>query len=219
MSKFDNTKYEDLVNTFGLVTKRVLKKELSRNKCKNIEYTTILTESYNDVTRYINEFYNHFTTENKTILKNTWIKLRDKLKQSFSKILHDYSIPTELCEQIDLKAILRKNFTEAELTEYGNTSLNFPTPNRDIETESANSETNSVAGSSIDINEIFQDFQNIPTTANDMAPMMGLEFMNLASKSINRNYNGDPLALDAHINSVELLAEFSHDAIKGSQSF
>lgn len=67
-----------------------------------------------------------------------------------------------------------------------------------------------------DINEVLRDFQNIPIAADNMAQMTSLDFMNLASKSINRNYDGNPLALDAFINSIELLSEFCHDAIKGT---
>lgn len=117
-------------------------------------------------------------------------------------------------QQIDLRNILKNNFSDAELTDFGNTSLNFPTSNRDIETESVNSEKNSIASSTRDIHEIFQDFQNIPTTVDNMAQMTGLDFMNLASRAINNNYDGNPLSLESFINSVELLSDICHDAIK-----
>lgn len=122
MSTFSNDKYKELVNNFNLLCKRVLKKELSKNKCKHIEYATVLTEAYNDVTKYIFEFYGKFDTEDKTYLKSNWVQLRDKLNQCFSKILQNYSLPTELCEKINLRIILKDNFTEAELSEYGKTT-------------------------------------------------------------------------------------------------
>lgn len=210
MSEFSNDKYKDLVTTFTLASKRVLKKELSRNKGKHIEYMTILTESYNDLTKYIYEFYDQFNTDNRSVLKSNWIQLRDKLNQCFSKILTDYSLPTDLNEQINLRDISKNNFTEVELTEYGNTSLNFPSnSNQDIDTQSLRSETCSNAGSLSDLN----NFGNIPVS-NMANQMTRLEFLNLASKTISRNYDGDPLALQAFINSLQLLEDFATDDLK-----
>lgn len=67
MSKFDNDKYKELINTFILASKRVLKKEISRNKNEHIEYATVLTESYNELVKYISAFYDRF---DKQTLKN-----------------------------------------------------------------------------------------------------------------------------------------------------
>lgn len=103
MSKFDREKYKELLNTCSLVQKRVLKKELSRNKSKHIEYTTILTDSYNELSAYIQAFYDKFDAKNQQILRNAWVQVRDKVNQCFGKILNDFMLPTEINQSIDLR--------------------------------------------------------------------------------------------------------------------
>lgn len=211
MSKFDNGKFKELLTTCNLAHKRVLKKELTRNRLKYIEYTTILVESYNDLSAYIYKFFSTFTPDNQEILRNHWINNRDKLTQCFGKILNNFEIPREISEQIELRTILRTNFSETELTQYGNSipDLNLPTNSRNTDTESLHSETGSTAGSLTDLLNI----ENIPVS-NMNPPMSRIDFLNLASKTINRNYDGDPLSLQAFINSIELLEDFADDNLQ-----
>lgn len=50
---------------------------------------------------------------------------------------------------------------------------------------------------------------------SDMAnPLTQVEFLRVAAQTINKNYDGDPLALNAFINSIELLAELSTDVLE-----
>lgn len=201
MSRFSNDTYKDLLNIFNLATKRVLKKELSRNKNKHIEYTTILTESYNDYLKYIFQYFDQFDSNNQSILKSNLLQVRDKLNQSFSKILTKFNLPTELREQLNLREILKSNFTEAELTEFRDSSLELPSKsNIDSDSQSGAS---SNAGSLINL-----VFENIPVD-NMTQPLTRMEFLNFASKTITRNYDGDPLSLQAFINSLELLEDFA----------
>lgn len=205
MSKFSNDKYRELVEIFSLGQKRVLKRELSRNKSKHIEYTSYLVESYNNLTKYINEFYDIFDEDNKEQLKRTWYNSRDKLNLCFSKILTTFSVPTELREQLNLRDILRNNFTEKELRDF---ELATALPFKDPDSESLNSET-SRASSSEHLNNI----ENI-TVSNMAQAMSSQDFLNLAAKTINHIYDGDPLALPAFINSIELLNDFASEAIQ-----
>lgn len=212
MSKFNNDKFKDLLTACNLAHKRVLKKELTSNKLKHIEYTTILIESFNDLSAYIDTFYAGFNSENQQVLRKHWVTNRDKLNQCFGKILHDFIIPNEISQPIILRDILKANFTQEELTQYSNSlhDLNFPSTSQSFDKESLRSETSSAAGSLTDLLNIVNISENI--LAGKMANQMSrLEFLNLASKTINRNYDGDPLALQAFINSLELLNDFITD--------
>lgn len=180
MSTFDNEKYKALINNCGLTFKRVLKKDLSKNKLKHIEYAIALITAYNEFASYAFNFFGVLTPRSQTDVKNDW-SIRVKLNQSFSKILHKFEVPKELNPQ--------------------QSGSNL---------QSANPETTSIAEA---ITETENDIAigDLFTMANQMT---NLEFLNLASKYINKNYAGDPLALNSFINSLELLNDFATDALQ-----
>lgn len=212
-SKFEKTKYETLFNDCGLAFKRVLKKDLTKNKLKHIEYTIALSESYNAFAAYTYEYYALFSRESQEQLKRNWKQTRDKLILCFGKILTRYDRPSEINSEIDIDVTLNHNFDGSELEEYGKitkTKSKFPSTSTLTEFETK-SETNSNA-SSIANTDDFSEFEN--NTEIKMAQMTNIEFLNLASRTINRNYDGDPLSLNAFINSIELLSEFANDALK-----
>lgn len=207
MSTFDQSKYKQLVNNCNLAFKRVLKKDLSTNRLKHIEYAIALTQAYNEYSSYAFSFYNNFTVRSQEDVKDEWTTVRDKVNQSFGKILVTFEVPKELKDNIDIKQILKDNFTEREIIAYDT----FSQPSGS-NLNLATSDTNSVGSSVTETEGDFLDIDNLFT--NTMAnPMTNLEFMNLASKYINKNYSGDPLALSAFINSLELLKDFTTDAL------
>lgn len=120
-------------------------------------------------------------------------------------------IPTEIGQSIVLQDILRANFSNEELTEYGNSmlELNLPSKPQNTETEPLHSEAISLVGSLFDLHNI-----ELFAIESNMARLNNLVFLNLASKTINHNYAGAPLGLQAFINSIELLSDFATDALQ-----
>lgn len=109
MTSFDNNKYKQLINNCNLAFKRVLKKELSRNRLKHIEYAIALTTAYNEYVSYSFSFFNAFSAKSQESVKGDWSSVRDKLNQSFSKILNEFDVPKEFKDHIDIKQILKDN--------------------------------------------------------------------------------------------------------------
>lgn len=198
----DVNHYLNLKSEFLRVTKRILKRDLTSNKEKHIEYLTDLAKTYNEIISYIASGYSVLDQETKESYRNEWIYLRDKILRCYGRLNLTVDVPKTSLEQIEIELLLEK-FNDSN---------------------TAASETNSersVSPSLSDIDNLFVENLNNPNrdTLDNKVNMPNdrisrLEFMRLASSTINKNYEGDPLGLKAFVNSVNLLKNFVDDNLE-----
>lgn len=86
--------------------------------------------------------------------------------------------------------------------------MNSETVLNSTENTEANAQLDDI---NLDLSDIFEEPNEI--IQNEMANNQPAEFLRLAAQTINRNYTGEPLALNAFINSVELLRTVAGDNI------
>lgn len=153
-NEYNADNFKTLKGEFKKVTKRVLKKNISKNPDKLEEYETDLIQTYNDIIEYVAEYYNGLDATVRETVRTDLLHIRDNLASCFQKLNLRVKLPAHLIERIK----------ELE-------------PLSDVEEEA----------------ETMPD--QISTT----------DFLRLAANTINRNFSGDPLALNAFVNSIDLL--------------
>lgn len=157
--------FKTLKGEFKKVTKRVLKKNISKNPEKLEEYETDLIKTYNDIITYVAHYYNDLDQNIQETIRTDLLRLRDNLASSFQKLNLRVKLPARLIEKI-----------------------------RDLEP----------------LSDVEDDADNMPDQISVT------DFLRLAANTINRNFSGDPLALNAFINSINLLktiADATHEAL------
>lgn len=100
MSRFSATKFKELKDAFLRVTKRVLKKEISKNPEKIAEYKRDLKDTYNAIVIYIGENYSSLHVDNKDIIRKEITFIRYKLLRCFGKLGCNSELSENLLREI-----------------------------------------------------------------------------------------------------------------------
>lgn len=216
-------RYSVLKREFLNVCKRVLKRDLSTNPVKHREYLTDLVRTYNAIVVHVESFHESLNDSAKEVFRDDWIKLRDKVVSFFAKLNVSIEVPRRFFVHLSIDDILQ-NYLENNAPVDENPKSPDPIPlilvsepphlgrARTTQTIKQTSRPRVLSFSSdLSDSELFYGFSEIfyPTMANLTAP----EFLRLAAQTINRNYDGNPLGLQAFINSVQLLSELSNNAV------
>lgn len=166
---------------FSNATKTVLKENISKNIETLNKNRDRITSTYNKLVTSIKNSLSNESSENQAILK-TWLSwARGKLIRSYEVLHCDYFIP----ENFDSVNPLVKNPA----------STSYPS--------SENPERLGQIKS--DSEEEFQDTETPIVTDTAMADLTPVDVLRLVSSTINKNFSGDPLALQSFIDSVNLL--------------
>lgn len=167
MAAFNVAKLKELKEAFTKVTKRVLKKNISRNSEKLEKYECSIT-TYNTIIGYVAHYYNDLNAADRETIRDELLRIRDKLVGCFQKLNLKYKLPTHIIEQIkELEPL-----TDSELGEE---------------------------------EECSKEEDNLEMSTKH-------EYKQIAAANINKNYTGDPLSLNAFINSVNLLITIARQA-------
>lgn len=209
---------DELCKSFLKYSKRVLKKNISKNPITLHRYEVDLIESYNDILGYVDKNLDKFTEiqtiETKQILKD--------LRYKFVKCFSNLRIRIQLDKQI-LKLVTEENILERpyEIEELGAHGIDL-TLESDSEGEFSNDEDETVKeieksisllertlhegddenGEGIDNTDNNQNTDNDDNNESIMEPAA---VVSLLSKLLPTPYSGDPLALDAFVNSIDLI--------------
>lgn len=193
-------KIKKLQEEYYVISKRVLKKDLSKNPVKLNEYKEDLIKSYNNLILNLRTIFPNAKSSNKVQLRNIFIKVRENIIRCFNALKINIKVPTNLNNIIEKQNIL-DTITE--------NSINKENSDSDLETpESPNFEPLSDP-ETVDI-EQSSEFEPENSEGSKMV-LTKPEFLKICASTINRNYSGDPLALNAFCNSIDLLYELTDE--------
>lgn len=207
-TRVTSVRYGQYRNDFLRATKRVLKKQISKNVNKHIEYATAFTNTYNIFTIYAKQIYNEKESEEQESIKEDIGSAYHRVKESFAKLNIQITLENRLGATINEREVLN-HFTEEQLKEYNerqeeiNKSLEGGGSDTD-QTETEEEERKRLN----EQNRVRQEEEEERKKAN---MEQRREFMKTANGTINRNYKGDPLGLTAFINAVQLLKTMAED--------
>lgn len=215
MSDFNKEIYNEIKQNFLLIAKRILKKELSTNKDTLKRYESDIVASYNDITAHLNTFFEKYDKDFDEFLRNEIIYIREKTLKCFGKLDIRIKLPNDLFTTLDNKILTDisdssdTSDNEVTLIEQ-NIIQNISRENdfQDIEDSFYNS-SHSILNNMTGDETIGNGIGNGDISANNTTRMTRLEFIRVASQTINKNYSGDPLALNAFINAITLAKQLS----------
>lgn len=203
---------DELKQQFTLVTKRIIKQNLTRNINKHREYIRDLVSAYNNIIGFVNALYFPALSEHeKQEYKRQLSYFRDRFQECLSRLGIEAELASNLLSVYEVEpflALLDELNKSNQNASYYNTASdteNSNTDSSDSETPSTSKNTNSKQkkGETKNNNVVkMPDAMTIP------------EFMRLSAQTINKNYSGDPIALDAFIDSIELLELAATDNLK-----
>lgn len=187
------TEYHALKEDFQKVCKRILKSKLTTNRAKHVEYLHDLIESYNAAIRFIQKEYRNYNNELKRVAIEEIEYFRGKVVKCFEKLNIKESFSQDSYFNILNLELVWKYFSIAEI-------------------QSAfleRTKTSSLWRPGSVINPLKNPLENQNTTMT----MTPVDFLALASRTINTPYDGNPLTLSAFINSIEILKEVVPDTL------
>lgn len=179
MSESQINTYGDLKNEFLAVKKRIIKRQLTTNEDKLEEYTRDIISTHDNIVEFVASFYGTLDTDWKTYFRDQLIYIRDKTIECFGKLNSRHTVSTNLLEKVQV---------QEEESDYSG-------------------ETTSDSEDEDPIKSISENYFEETETETMSNPLSVTDFLRLAAQTINRNFSGDPLALNSFINSVKLLQQ------------
>lgn len=215
---------------FNNVAKLMLKTELSTNIDTLTGYRTQIITAYNNFVKFINSRYHAVKNNEKHILDDALVKIR----QSFLKCLHQlkctYEVPNDLFELIPENKIGQIHSQQEVITgsepdvkdKTGNIikSQNITEkPKSDVTKENNNLKLllgtqtvikNTTVGT---VGTSGVSSQTVITPPKRTINMDALNLFNAVNQQFKKPYSGDPLALTTFLDGVDILSEFANTAV------
>lgn len=180
--------YQRLKNEFIRVKKRIIKKNLSKNPAKLAEYKSDIIAAHDAIIEYVAQIIRTLDDAEGTYFREELVYIRDKTIDCFGRLRLRIGVSKNLLQTIDENFLISDN-SESELE-----------AESELEIESGESEQSEAH----DTDDFEKSFKFL---FEEMAEFTATDFLRLAAQTINRNYAGDPLALNSFINSVRLLQQ------------
>lgn len=190
MSNFSQTIYENLKQKFVNATKCVLKEDISKNQDTLKSYEISIVTAFNELASYIDNIFDTLDNEYQTFLKKEFTSFRDKVTRCFEKLDGEVEFPKDLYKNIVLQSVTDESFQ--------NTTADTTVIDHNFEHDSDS------------------DTANELLPANTMAPpepkpLSKLDLLRALSQTINPNFNGNPNALEAFLDRIELAQQALED--------
>lgn len=191
---FDDEIFKTYKNEFIKATKKVLKQNISKNPDTLSKTENEIVELHDKIAAYISPFFDLFDNKHKAHYRSELIYIRDKTLKCFGA----------------LGSKLKVSKTLTELLSDSNEYTDASDENSDLELESssdltlANDTIINVESSEMTNNSDNNTDKNTTSNTDKMALTL-LDYLRFAAQAINKNYAGDPLSLDAFVNSVNLV--------------
>lgn len=213
---FDAKLFEKYKKDFIKATKKVLKEKISKNPEKLKEYETEIIKLHDVISAYIAPYYDKFNSNDQAIYRNELVYIRDKTLKCFGALNSKKHVSKFIIEILG---------NEIELTDESDSNA------EDSDTEEDNfhsSKSNDSIEIENDLNDLMSDDKDLTIkpsitqnkteisskSTSDTKEKMAislLEYLRFAASTLNKNYSGDPLSLNAFINSVELVKSVDTD--------
>lgn len=187
-------KFNKLKEYFQLVTKRILKTDLTKNRDKHREYIRNLIASYNNIVSLVEPKYASFDEKSRQNFHKEWKYICDKVEKAYIRLGILSTIPTGLPTHIcvdDILSIYNSNCFQDQAYE----ELLHPFRHFSIEIN--------------DFERTRKYKQYMMSEEEKKKAAAKKEFVRTASQQINYTYSGDPLKLDSFVNSINLLKELT----------
>lgn len=172
--------YKELKADYQSTLKKIIKTKLSTNKVTLKAYKIETIEKYNKIVHYFRHNLDNYTEETKIIAIREDEYCRDKLQLCFLKLNCIYEFAEEQFEIVD----------ETKVTD----------PIHDIVTNNSADTNLTPSTSGTATPELEEDLGLL-----DEMAISNLEFLRLCGETIPNAFSGEPLQLQAFINSIELL--------------
>lgn len=188
---FDDEIFKTYKHEFIKATKKVLKQDISKNPDTLSKTESEIVKLHDKIAAYISPFFDTFDNKLKAHYRSELIYIRDKTLKCFGALGSKRKVSKTLTDLL------------ANSDEYTDAS----DEGSDLDFESSNDLTlanNTIKNiDSLDTTENSENTTDKNTNSN-MALTL-LEYLRFAAQAINKNYAGDPLSLDAFINSINLV--------------
>lgn len=221
---------EELKVNFTLITKRIIKENLTTNIEKHKEYIRDLVPAFNSIVAYFNFKINSGVTEEvlsqiKTELKRYKLRFAECLRrlkieaELGSNLLSIYNADTfikviDSLNEINTSVLNASQLDESDSDEEKAFGIdpNLKTQTQDKTETNTNSDPHTAEQSRPETGNFNTEFR-FPTREEfearrnlNMANAYPIpDFMRLCAQTINQQYSGDPLSLKTFINSIEYL--------------
>lgn len=229
---FSANQFKKYKEAFILAQKKVLKKNISKNPQTLEGYEAEIIATHDAISSYIAPFYENFNDVDKQFYRNELIYVRDKTLKCFGALnskkkvskfiialLENTNDLTDVSDTEDSETSEEKDLT-FQSTENDLDEIEFMSDDtiRENTTQEQVNNTNAGQVSTSIISHISDDLTRnlsqqslrnennitVQTTEHTMAITL-LEYLRFAASTLNKNYSGDPLALSAFINAVNLV--------------
>lgn len=104
MTEFKTKIYKKLEEEFVLVSKRILKTNISTNEETLHQYKLDIINTHNALIRYISYYYSKFDTATKTVYKTNLIQIRQRIIRCFENLQFQYHFSELLLTQIEYES-------------------------------------------------------------------------------------------------------------------
>lgn len=196
-------------------TKKVLKREISKNPNTLDKYKTEITENYNNLIQHLATIHALYGKPERELIETQFIYLRSKLAKCYLKLECNLKIPTKIFGTIQLEEIydldnseLYSSFVEEdlEISEENRAAL--------VDSNTNNTEEFSLGVFASCIPQLFEDIIYESTNDNSesdlnsnseiMTDLTQVELIKLCTNAIPA-FEGDPLKLESYINAIKLI--------------
>lgn len=194
---FSITQFKEYKEEFIKATKRILKKNKPKNEdtLKSIEENIIST--HDRICEYISPFYDTFNETERETYRNELIYIRDKTLKSFGALNCKKKVSNVIINIL--------NETDA-ITDISESESNSESDKEDGDATFQSTFSNeSILSNSVTLHNIPNEHMTDDSDTEQTMAVTLIEYLRFAASVINKNYSGDPLALSAFINAVNLV--------------
>lgn len=199
MSDDSSERYAELKSKFVAAAKRIIKENLSTNPEKLAEYERDIVAAHDNIIKFVSSFIINLNEQDTENFRKELVYIRDRTIACFAKLNLNAEISKDLLQVINTEST-------AEIDrEKSKQNVEKIQVNKEKQVEKNQKENSDKSDHSDESDYHDQD---------DMAPMTIVDFLSFAARTVNHNYTGDPLALNAFINSIELVKEVATPELK-----
>lgn len=181
---------------FITIAKRILKNNVSTNAKTLATYREDIVNAYNTFIQYIEINYDKVSVEEKQKFIQNIEYIQDKFLRCLSKLSYSYEFIEGDLQQVDPDDLVPCS---------GDFSLSYVSDEDDYKETKFEKPPSPPPNSNQNTNQ-----QSLKMDKDK------LEFVNLAARTINKNYAGEPLGLTAFINSINFLRDVGTQANEGT---
>lgn len=223
MSSYKPSEHKGYGDKFLTSTKLILKQNISKNPSTLANQRDRIIRAYNEYIGYISVYFESFDTQSQTDASNEIKSFREKLVACFSAFQINQPLPTDLLSDLDIQEFLlpheiksieeaKKSSHQPTINPLGSESKTTEPPSSSVTQDPLQSDQLNLQDQGNTVESRNLQRQQSPTPSEhdsdhqeDESEMDQQAFLGFCAKQISNNYSGDPLELNAFVNSINLL--------------